>query len=376
MDELLRKISQQWFLREPAYFALYCTLCTEPNKRMSCPLRVGKGRLEYNPDLLQDKTFKEAEQLMRIEMIRLFLKHPYERQPDGVEPRALALGSDVTICDYYNQPGSREVLPLVAPEIFGLESGQHFEWYARHIQQLLNDATTDLSDTDVRNAIGQSADKAALWEEDDMRVQEINDLIKTIATWGSIPGSLIEQIEASTHGRIDYRQVMRGFRASIISNKRQLTRMKSSRRMGFEQMGSMREFSTRLLVAVDVSGSITSEMLSHFYGVINRMFRYGIGQIDCVQFDCAMGEVRPMRHASHTIEVTGRGGTSYQPVIDYVAANPEYDGLIILTDGYAAIPKVPDRLRTSVLWVCQSEDCYQSSLPWMQRIGRVCWMTL
>lgn len=47
---------------------------------MRCPFRVGQGRLEYNSSLLDGKTFYEVEQLMRIELIRLFLKHPYERQ--------------------------------------------------------------------------------------------------------------------------------------------------------------------------------------------------------------------------------------------------------------------------------------------------------
>lgn len=400
MEEMLKKISQQWFLREPAYFALYCTQRIETNDRMTCPLRVGKGRLEYNPELLKDKTFNEMEQLMRIEMIRIFLKHPYERQPDGVCKIALALGSDVTISDNYNKNGSKEKLPLIAPRILELEEDQHYEWYARRIDEKLpksggagkrnnKDSTTSKEkeqsskkpkeidkDEILEAAAEQAKDKAELWQEDDMRCQEINDIIKSISSWGSIPGNIVEEIEASTKAKIDYRQIFHGFRASILSSKRKLSRMKPNRRMGFEQMGSLREFSTRLLVAVDVSGSISDENLSNFYSVINNMFKYGIEQIDCVQFDCELGKVKSMKKASRKIEVFGRGGTSFQPVFNYLELHPEYDGLIILTDGYANIPKVADTIKADILWVCKDQECYEEGHQWMELIGRVCWMIL
>lgn len=401
MEEMLKKISQQWFLREPAYFALYCVQRFEPNDSMTCPFRVGRGRLEYNPKLLKDKTFNEVEQLMRIEMIRIFLKHPYERQPDGVSKPALALGSDVTISDNYNKDGSREKLPLIAPKNLELEENQHFEWYVRRIDEQLDGGPGDDKEEDdedaesspgsgkpgskktkkeidkiLEAAADQAKDKAELWQEDDLRKQEINDIIKSISSWGSIPGNIVEEIEASTKAKIDYRQIFHGFRASILSSKRKLSRMRPNRRMGFEQMGSVREFSTRLLVAVDVSGSISDENLSNFYSVINKMFKYGIEQIDCVQFDCELGTVKRLNKASRKIEVFGRGGTSFQPVFDYLGQHPEYDGLIILTDGYAPIPKISDSVRADILWVCEDQKSYDESHNWMELIGRACWMIL
>lgn len=363
LSQIFKKISEQWFLREPAFFALYCTQRLEENAEMKCPFRVGQGRLEYNPSLLEGKTFYEVEQLMRIELIRLFLKHPYERQPDGVSKTALSLGSDVTIADNYNNEKSREKLPLLTPEDFKLESGESFEWYARKIEEQLDGEQ-------------EAADRAGLWQEDDMKRQEINDLIKSLNNWGSIPGNIVEMIEASTKARIDYRQIVQGFRGSILSSRKKLTRMKPNRRTGFEQMGSAREFTTKLLVAVDVSGSVTDSTLSDFYSVINKMFKYGIDEIDCVQFDCDLGPVKNIRKASRQIEVTGRGGTSFQPIFDYLIEHNYYDGLVILTDGYAPHPKIDDRIRTEILWICPSERDYEEHHHWMELCGRCCWMLL
>ena len=95
-----------------------------------------------------------------------------------------------------------------------------------------------------------------------------------------------------------------------------------------------------------------------------------------MQFDCELGEVKPLRKASRTVQIFGRGGTSFQPIFDYLVEHDIYDGLIILTDGYAPYPKVDDSLKTNVLWVCEDEESYNQHKDWMQLYGRVCWMYL
>lgn len=403
MEEILKSISEQWFLREPALFALYCLQQFEANDKMKVLFRCGRGKIQYNPDKAKGLTTKDIELRLKIEMIRLFLKHPYERQPDGVSRAALGLGSDVTIKSAYDGASGSGFgsLPLTDPKYFNLQGDMSFEWYARHIDDLLPEMPTiELSDEKVNteslelspsssdgqgkktntNKLQQlmqiASDQSELWEEDDMKAQEINDLIDKTNQWGSLPGAIVQEIQASTKARIDYRKIMQGFRGSILSSQTRLTRMRPNRRTGFEQMGSLRKFNTRLLVAVDVSGSISDTTLSHFYSVINKFFRYGINEIDCVQFDCLLGEVKPMRKASRAIQICGRGGTSFQPIFDYLKAHNYYDGVIILTDGYADHPKMDDTIRAKVLWVCEDERCYEEHKRWMELYGRVCWMYL
>ncbi|MBO4754546.1 MAG: hypothetical protein J5543_08125 [Bacteroidales bacterium] len=402
MEEVFKKIAELWYLREPAYFSLYCIQQLEANDKMNCALRCGQGKLQYNPKLLERRPTAEVEVLMKIEMIRLFLKHPYERQPEGTSRTAMALGSDVCIKSAYNGPnatgyGTELKLPLLSPEFFKLPHDMPFEWYVRKIEEMLDEEEegagseqseqSDRSDRsrlrdrknlskEEQEMLDSAAARSELWEEDEMRALEINDIIDKMNAWGSIPGNMVQQIQASTKARIDYRKIMQGFRASILSNTMRLTRMRPNRRTGFQQMGSIRKFDTKLLVAVDVSGSISDSTLSHFYSVINKFFKYGINEIDCVQFDCQLGEVKPMRKASRTVEVFGRGGTSFQPVFDYLAEQNIYDGLIILTDGYAPHPNMDDSIVAKILWVCENEKSYNQCKDWMQLYGRVCWMYL
>ena len=392
MEGVFKKISEQWFLREPAFFALYCIQQLEVNEKMNCAMRCGQGKLQYNPTFLERKSTADVELLLKIEMIRLFLKHPYERQPEGTSRIALALGSDVTIKSAYNGPNATGIgsmpppqLPLLGPEAFDLQHDMPFEWYVRKIEEMLDEDPVsssnlkDLKDSKSpisEDTLDEAAARSELWEEDEMRSQEINDLIDKMNSWGSIPGKVVQQIQASTKARIDYRKIMQGFRASVLSNTMRLTRMRPNRRTGFQQMGSVRRFDTKLLVAVDVSGSISDKTLSHFYSVINKFFKYGINEIDCVQFDCELGEVKPIRKASRTVQIFGRGGTSFQPVFDYLAEHNIYDGLIILTDGGAPHPHMDDSIKANILWVCEDENSYNQCKDWMQLYGRVCWMYL
>ena len=75
-------------------------------------------------------------------------------------------------------------------------------------------------------------------------------------------------------------------------------------------------------------------------------------------------------------EVKGRGGTNFQAPINYVTEHPGYDGLIIMTDGYAPVPSVPAFLKTKLLWVIDNEPSYKQHYNALRKTGRVCLIEL
>ena len=211
-------------------------------------------------------------------------------------------------------------------------------------------------------------------------MRQITDIVKGSTSWGSLPSFMIELIKKAAEGKIDYRAVLRMFRASIISQKRRLTRMRPSRRFGFEQMGSRYDFTTRLLIAIDTSCSVGSEELGRYFRIITTFFKYGIQEIDVLMFDTVVhGAPLPLSDAKKSqqeFKVEGRGGTDFQAPIDYMVAHPQYDGLIILTDGCAPNPEVPPHLRTKLLWVIDNESSYKYRYDSLRKTGRVCLMEL
>ena len=212
---------------------------------------------------------------------------------------------------------------------------------------------------------------AELWEEDQLVQEQMREVInkaEEMQAWGSLPGGLIEKIIASAKVKVDYRRIISMFRASVLSSMRHLTRMRPSRRYGFQYMGSKRDFSTRLLVAVDVSGSVSSKQISKALSIVNRFFKYGIESIDVIQFDYGLtGEKVTMKKAVSEIRVTGRGGTDFQEAVD-VFVSGRYDGLIFITDGYALEPKLPEIWHGSILWMLYEEPGMENG--WIRKFRR------
>jgi predicted metal-dependent peptidase len=364
MQERYSRILEQWFIMEPPLFQVLCIHELVPNTHMKCPVRSGRKKLEYNPEIVVEMSDAALEEALRAEAVRLLLKHPYERRPDGCSQQAMGLGSNLVIGDNYSHPRFR----IETPQDLGLKTGMSFEWYAREVEKQQQGGGSDADSEKHR-------DLAELWDEDDMTVQLINGIISTTKSWGSIPGNLAEILTSSLKAKINWRNVFAGFRASIISSKRKLTRMRPNRRTGFDNMGSVRRFDTKLLIAVDVSGSISTESLRYFYGVINSAFKYGFESIDVIQFDCGIKLVQNLSKVVREVPVLGRGGTSFQEPIDYAHENG-YDGLLMLTDGYAPEPQIPDGFKAGILWVCENEACLNHHRRWMEKSGRTCVMQL
>ncbi|MCQ2172745.1 MAG: VWA-like domain-containing protein [Bacteroidales bacterium] len=393
MEEIIGKIVEDWFLSEPALFATYCTHTLEENSRMSVPMRSGKMRIEYNPEILKEWAPQMIEERLKFEVIRILLAHPYQRQPYKATKAALGMASDVTLSTLYKRPTS-----ITIPSGLKFDRGLCFEEYYNIVkayleqpaQQMqshqyemkgqaldggggasddpapkLNDDThSEIDDSDdIESQIArEQAETAELWEEDQLMQEAVKDVIERARRthqWGSLSGHLSDMIEASTIVRIDYRRILSWFRASILSSKRKLTRMIPSRRYGFEYMGSKRDFCTKLLVAVDVSGSVDNKQVSQALSIINRFFKYGVENVDVIMFDCGLvGEPMSMKKAPRTLKIGGRGGTEFQAPIDYFAKG-QYDGLVMITDGYAEVPTLPENTKGRILWMIYNDELFR-----------------
>ncbi len=373
--KIITKIAENWFLREPLLFGVYCTHKLTENTRMKIPFRCGKMRIECNPNILATLDTGQIEDLLKIEVIRIILKHPYQRMPACPNHAVLAIASDMTIQDstikdsqnFLTSPKTK----LSSPSDFDLPNGLCYEeYYAKLLEKLreqlkaLSTSLMEFSESEEGDESGLMASfqAAELWEENDEAAETVNAEIEKAQaanSWGSIGGNLKQIIEASLVIQMDYRRMLSMFRASILSSKRKPTRMKPNRRYGFSYMGSKSDFTTGLLVAVDTSGSITYAALQKIFSIVNKFFKYGIKTIDVIQFDAELkDEVLSLKKAKSRVEITGRGGTDFQPAIDYYESHPMYDGLIIFTDGYAEIPKL-NGYAAKILWVLTSRQEYE-----------------
>lgn len=366
VDEHIALLSENWFLTQPVLYGVLCMLERLPNPRIDCPVRVGQGRLEYNPLILAHRNYQETEVLFRIEMIRLLMGHPYQRKPEGAPDRIVALGSDITLGDNYCFVHSKEKLPLQTPEAYHLPLGMPYEWYVHELRQKDEDAQSNNQSPDNQSSDSQSSEHglAALWREEPLKQEQLNTFLDHISDWGQMPAELVERIRVARKARVRPMDIFRGFRAQTLSMNRVLTRTRPNRRTGYQQMGSRRTYSARVLVAIDVSCSVENEDLERFYSIVNHLFSRQVAQLDVCTFDVVVSDPVPMQRAATDIQIIGRGGTDYQPVLDFVTPTTngqivnspivKYDSLIILTDGLAPAPQWRTAHHPALLWVLTS----------------------
>ena len=426
----IARIVEKWLLVEPLLLATWTShaLVSEPRIQT---IRVQRGRIEYNPDFIEQLSDRHLEATLRFEALRILLKHPYSRRQ--AHSAISYAASNLTLQEYLQTE-----LPFPrARDIFGDRSydKQFFEFYYHKLLDQQSPSEPNPSpegspegaasgapgagtgEADTAPASGSSgssqsesepgsvaeseptSDKSDRppnrppdllevytdanlsgventnqWDRDELLSDRLDELVRMAQandSWGSIGGNLRERILANLHPKLDYRAVLRKFRTSILSQQRRLTRMKPNRRYGFAYMGSRRDFTTRLLFAIDVSGSMGTKELQQGFSVVNRFFNYGVPAIDVIQFDTEITtDVMTFRRAQREIQLTGRGGTNFSPVLAYLEEHRNYDGLIIYTDGYAPCPPPPQNRRTRILWLFVSEAHYRSCYPNLQHLGQ------
>ena len=377
-ENRMNYLNEQMFFYEPILYDIFCMHKLYCNDAISTAFRSGQMKVEYNSKIIQSIPLVEALDLYRTELIRILLLHPYMRKPEPFDEKTAYSASEITI---RQQPHLLEKL--------GLKKRESFEYYYKNLlpksdaenstPQNKNDGRQQSPqqnpDTQDNQENNSENSPTALWQENDLSSEIVKTKIEEWRSfnkyWGTTACYFKSQALANLEAKIDYKKILRSFRSSIISDKKMLTRFKPSRRFDFLYMGTKYDFTTKLLVAVDVSGSITDESVENFLGVIEKIFKYGIKEVDLVFFDvCIKAPKVTLTKRNKNYDFTGRGGTSFQCVFDYIEENPGYDGCIIFTDGDADEPQFSKKTGTRIAWICESESTYRTHKYWMQKTGK------
>jgi predicted metal-dependent peptidase len=178
---------------------------------------------------------------------------------------------------------------------------------------------------------------------------------------GTIPGEIVELINNFTvyeEPKFDWRGYVRRFVGRSIKIYTKKLRRKFNRR--FEDNPGLKiKQKKHVLVAVDTSGSVSTDEIKEFFSEIHHLSKTG-SDVTIIECDTTIRNVRAYK-PSNSIELHGRGGTSFDPVIEYYDANTrKYSCLIYFTDGEAP---APDKPKGSMLWVLSSRSGLNKELP-------------
>lgn len=176
---------------------------------------------------------------------------------------------------------------------------------------------------------------------------------------GNLPGNLEEMLQNILAPRVEWKEVLRRFMTS--NNKNDYSWMRGNRRhiaQGLYLPSAWSESMGEIVIAIDTSASVSARELEQFQGEINAILEdCPPSRMHVIQCDTQVNRVDEYDPTDLplNIKVTGRGGTYFEPVFDYVkehGIDPEC--LVYLTDGYADsdFPEPP----YPTLWVIDNRD--------------------
>jgi predicted metal-dependent peptidase len=177
---------------------------------------------------------------------------------------------------------------------------------------------------------------------------------------GNIPGEIegLLEMEEIKPAKFDWRRYIRRFTGVSSKVYTKKIRRKENKRYS-ENPGLKIKMKQHMLLAIDTSGSVCNQELHEFMNEILHIYKQGV-DITIVQCDTAIKSIEPYK-GKNEIEIYGRGGTEFSPVLEYYNENiRKYTSLVYFTDGecYTDVkPKAP------VLWVLSEQSYMNTDLP-------------
>lgn len=332
--------------------------------------------LEFNPARVLGATESERVSALRHELVHLALSHPL-RSKEFSNTHVWGMACDLVV----NQlaPYEHDRSPLLIQDfehLEGFEREKSADYYYKTL--LLLEAQCRHGTCDKRAAAAMDAWRtchadgsherwADFSELSSARLSllqtNLDELLKSTVKracrrgWGPLPNMLISTLAAlGSPPELPWRRLLRLFVSQTGRTYVKNTIQRASRRYGTVPGTKIRRHQ-RLTVAVDTSGSVSDKELATFFEEIYMMWRRGV-TVTILEVDARVARTYAYRGVTPA-KVGGRGGTSFDPAIEWSNENKS-DGLVYFTDGFAPAPAVESRC--PILWVLCS-DTETNHLP-------------
>lgn len=387
MKEVLR-ISKELIYDNPFYGSILLSLQKEINNDKIKTACVGLHDIAYkliiNSDFFDSLTEKQKQGLLIHELGHIVNFHltEYNHLHDAeIANIAMDVHINQTIPAIMLPPGG-----CTWDKFNGLEPDRDTNWYYKKLienKEKKNDETLnnilEANQNGEKETTDKNGNKVKLPEHNWDEIQNASDAVKKMVgknteqlilnvvrqlektNPGAIPGnikSLIEQLTILETPKFNWRAYLRRFVGTSTKTWVNKTRRKKSNR--FPGMpGSRENYFSRILVAIDSSASVDDDDILEFTKELIHMNKTGH------DIDLLFADTEIQDHIKFNpripIEVSGRGGTDFQPVIDFYRENlKKYSCLIYLTDGEAS---TPDNARGQILWVHGTKHEINENLP-------------
>ena len=334
--------------------------------------------LVINPDYWETQDDTQQLNLLCHEVYHIVFQHMFLWDSFSNKD-ILGLATDCEVNSYLRNLDNS----WVVPSIWNLPEKQGTKFYYEEIlkqdppqqQQQHSNGGGSGDSQDNKDGMPQTKDDHTQWGKDfqecsDAEKQliqnQINNQIKTAAEQtikmrGTIPSEMQEIVDELFKPKpriFDWKAYFRRMLGSIYDINIKKTRRKESIRFP-DSAGIKHKKKVSILVAVDTSGSVNDDELRDFFSEITYIYKAG-ARITILECDAKI-TANYEYTGKWTGKIHGRGGTDFQPVIDYYRKNmKDYAALVYFTDGECSIP---DNVPRDTIWVITSEGDHTKTYP-------------
>jgi len=372
----LAKTSKTLILEEP-FYGLFLVGLNKTFRNDIPTAGVSKHgigvQLAVNPEFFNGLSLEHSVGLLKHELLHISFGHLVMRDLYS-DKKLFNIAADLEINQYipanYLPEGGLTLdtfpelkLPIKAgtKTYYELLQEAQEEGTSPSLESLLNqmdgDSPYDHTTWDEFDELSE-ADKKLIEKQIEHQLKEVAE--QTEKRRGTIPGELAElisRLRTIEPPKFDWKGYLKRFvgNSSIIYTKK--LRRKYNKRY-VENPGLKIKFKNHILVGVDTSGSVSTDELKEFMNELSHMHKTG-HKITVAQCDTQLNDISEFNPKKNW-EIKGRGGTSFQPVIDHLNEKGNYTALIYLTDGEAW---APENCPKNTLWVLSSRSQMNDELP-------------
>ena len=373
----LAKAGKTLILKEP-FYGLFLIGLNKTFRKDIPTAGVSKNgigvQLAVNPEFFDNLNELHRIGLLKHELLHISFGHLVmrDRFPNK---KLFNIAADLEINQYIDDA----YLPEggITMEMFkdlNLDARAGTTYYYEKLDQANKDGQCETLESLLNQMDGDSPYDHTTWDEFDELTEADKKLIQkqvehqlketaeqTEKRRGNIPGELadlISRLRTIEPPSFDWKGYLRRFVGnSSVSYTKKLRRKYNKRYV--ENPGLKIKFKNNILVGVDTSGSVSNSELKEFMNELTHMHKTG-HKITVAQCDTQINSVEEFNPRKDW-EIKGRGGTSFQPVVDlFNKKKGVYTALIYLTDGEAC---TPDNCPKNTLWVHSSRCSINEELP-------------
>lgn len=170
----------------------------------------------------------------------------------------------------------------------------------------------------------------------------MNEVVRQIESGnkgrGAIPGNIIDQInKLNEPPQIKWQSlVVKQIGKQVCGKRKSPNRLNRRDPKSIYKKGNLNDRLQPIVVAFDVSGSVSNKELMYFLNELQALTNKLKLPVTYIQFDWEIQNVDTIAPGEKpSFDIHGRGGTSFQPVFDYLKDEqyPKETQLFIFTDG-------------------------------------------